>query len=68
MEPTRCPLCGQANQCAMEGERVTGIAQPPCWCTQANFSQELLEQLPADARGQACICAACAQSLSLRTV
>jgi hypothetical protein len=63
-EPTRCPLCGQVNQCAMEVERVTGIAQPPCWCTQATFSQDLLEQLPAEALGQACICPACASRAS----
>jgi len=48
----------------MEVERVTGIAQPTCWCAQANFSQELLGQLPAEALGQACICATCAQALS----
>ena len=66
LEPSRCPLCGQANQCAMEVERATGIEQPPCWCTQANFSKELLERLPAEARGQACICAACAQGLNRR--
>ena len=61
IEASRCPLCGRANQCAMEVERATGIQQPPCWCTQANFSEELLEQLPAEALGQACICPACAR-------
>ncbi|HXD43020.1 MAG TPA: cysteine-rich CWC family protein [Ramlibacter sp.] len=65
--PERCPLCGQPNQCAMEVERATGARQPPCWCTRATFTEELLQQVPADARGHACICAACAQSLSLRT-
>jgi hypothetical protein len=44
----------------MEVERATGIEQPPCWCTQVEFNQELLEQLPVEARGQACICRACA--------
>jgi len=52
----------------MEVERATGVAQPPCWCTRATFTEELLQQLPADARGHACICAACALSLSARTV
>jgi hypothetical protein len=47
----------------MEVERVTGTPQPPCWCTQASFSKELLERLPAEARGTSCICAACAQGL-----
>ena len=58
--PTYCPLCGQANQCAMEVERATGLKQPPCWCTQVDFSRELLEGLPAEARSLACICQPCA--------
>lgn len=60
LPPEVCPLCGQANQCAMEIERATGRKQPPCWCTQASFSAELLARLPDSARNQACICAACA--------
>ncbi|HWP10817.1 MAG TPA: cysteine-rich CWC family protein [Ramlibacter sp.] len=62
IDASRCPLCGAANQCAMEVERVTGAQQPPCWCTQADFTGELLAQLPAEVRGQACICPACAGS------
>ena len=60
LDPCACPLCGQANQCAMELERVSGVKQPPCWCTQASFSAELLARLPEAARQQACICATCA--------
>lgn len=58
--PEVCPLCGKGNQCAMELERATGLKQPPCWCTQAQFSPELLAAVPLTARGKACICAACA--------
>jgi hypothetical protein len=60
-DPTRCPLCGQPNACAMEVQRATGQPQPPCWCTQVDFSPALLDQLPPAARGQACICRACAE-------
>jgi hypothetical protein len=60
IDPTRCPLCGQPNRCAMEVERETGVPQPPCWCTGVNFSSELLARVPAPAQGRACICAACA--------
>ena len=60
LNPEVCPLCGQGNQCAMETERATGQKQPPCWCTQATFSAELLASAPTHSRGQACICAACA--------
>ncbi|WP_394757018.1 cysteine-rich CWC family protein [Rhodoferax sp.] len=61
IDPTRCPLCGQTNQCAGQLERVTGIKQPPCWCNQLTFGAELLARVPELARQQACICAACAQ-------
>jgi len=44
----------------MERQRATGQPQEPCWCTRIDFSPELLAQVPAQARRQACICAACA--------
>jgi hypothetical protein len=59
--PALCPLCGQANRCATEAERRTGEKQPPCWCTQVDFSAALLDRVPADARARACICRACAR-------
>ena len=59
-DPTRCPLCGLTNQCAMELERATGQPQPPCWCTQATISRETLAAIPEASRGLACICPACA--------
>lgn len=58
-DPSRCPLCGGDNRCAMEIERETGTVQPPCWCMDATFTPELFQRIPAEARGQACICAAC---------
>jgi hypothetical protein len=58
---TYCPLCGKANECAMEVEKATGVKQPPCWCTQVDFSADLLAQLPTETRGKACICEACAR-------
>jgi hypothetical protein len=60
LDPTRCPLCGQPNECANETQRRTGIPQPDCWCTQVDFSAELLARLPESARGAACLCARCA--------
>jgi hypothetical protein len=44
----------------MEVERATGQKQAPCWCTQVDFSAELLARVPEDARRKACICARCA--------
>jgi hypothetical protein len=34
-------------------------ASGPCWCTLAQFSTDLLKQVPEAARNKACICAAC---------
>ena len=59
-DPQRCPLCGQANLCAMETARLTGVKQGPCWCTQVDFNRTALDAIPATARGKACICQACA--------
>ena len=61
-DPTVCPLCGQSNQCAGQVERVTGVTQPPCWCTQATFGAELLARIPPEARRMACVCATCART------
>jgi hypothetical protein len=60
-DPSRCPICGNANACAMETQRATGEAQPPCWCTQMDFTAELLARVPDAARRAACICPACAR-------
>ncbi len=54
-------MCGQPNQCAMETERATGEKQPPCWCTQVDFSADLLARVPDDAKRLACICPECAR-------
>ena len=43
----------------MEVERATGVKQGPCWCTQTQFSAELLNKVPEAARGIACLCQAC---------
>jgi hypothetical protein len=61
LDPTRCPLCGQANQCAGQVERSTGVAQPPCWCTTAHFDAALLARVPPEARRLACICPRCVE-------
>jgi len=60
VDPTRCPLCGQPNRCAMA--QATEQPAAPCWCVSVSFSAELLARVPAAAQRQACICAACAQA------
>jgi hypothetical protein len=65
VDATRCPLCGGDNRCAIEIERETGEAHPPCWCMNGSFPPALLERIPQQARGQACICARCMAAAAL---
>lgn len=60
IDPSRCPLCGGDNRCAMEIEKATGIPQAACWCMDAAIDPATRAQIPPAARGKACICAACA--------
>ena len=55
-----CPLCGVANQCAIEIAKATGKPLERCWCVDAVFMPEVLKALPEEAKGKACICAKCA--------
>lgn len=65
-DPSRCPLCGESNRCAIEIERETGQAQPPCWCREVGFSEALLARVPDAQRRLACICARCAAREALQ--
>ena len=42
LDPTRCPLCGQPNQCSL----ARGDAQP-CWCFSVEIDPEALRQAVA---------------------
>jgi len=57
-----CPLCGQPNQCAMHAQRDGTHASQACWCTQVKIGADLLDRIPDQARGQACVCAACVRA------
>ncbi|MBP9737840.1 MAG: cysteine-rich CWC family protein [Rhodoferax sp.] len=60
--PDRCPICGQPNLCAIEIARASGEVPAPCWCAQTSFSAELLNRIPPDARGVACLCPSCVKA------
>ncbi|MDB5860687.1 MAG: hypothetical protein JWQ76_4376 [Ramlibacter sp.] len=60
-DPGACPLCRQPNRCAMEVARASGRPPEACWCTQVDFSADLLARVPAEAQRLACICEACAR-------
>ncbi len=56
-DTTKCPLCGQSNQCAI----AAGQDAESCWCVAVTVSTEALEAIPPEARNRVCICASCAR-------
>lgn len=61
-DPTLCPICQGPNKCAMEIAKESGNEPERCWCLDAVFSSSLLDQVPHDAKGKACICIKCVTS------
>ena len=59
IDPTRCPLCGGPNGCALAGVAADAGAPLACWCMSADFSAALLARVPQAARTKACVCAVC---------
>ena len=55
-DTTRCPLCGNANACAV----AAGKSPESCWCMTATMSPDALAAIPTEAQGKVCICARCA--------
>ncbi|MBF6629915.1 MAG: cysteine-rich CWC family protein [Comamonas sp.] len=58
--PSHCPLCGQANQCAI----AAGLPPESCWCMQTSIDPAALERIAPQQRRKQCICPACGQGLS----
>lgn len=54
VDPSRCPLCGEANACAMVEGGTT------CWCFELAIASDVLAQVPSEAQGVACVCRRCA--------
>lgn len=46
-----CPLCGQDNNCQH--------GQAECWCDTVVFPKYILDLIPSNKRGKACICKSC---------
>lgn len=57
-----CPLCGQPNECAMQAQHNGDVAPPACWCTRVKIGADVLKLVPEQARGLACVCAACVRA------
>jgi hypothetical protein len=46
-----CPLCGQDNNC--QHNHTT------CWCVKVKIPKQVLDMIPDDKKGKACICESC---------
>ncbi|MDP4609485.1 MAG: cysteine-rich CWC family protein [Burkholderiaceae bacterium] len=65
IDPLLCPLCGQANACAMANGNDNA---EPCWCVGLTFGPDVLARVPPEAQRLACICQRCVQADSSRTI
>ena len=41
LDPSKCPICGEPNQCAEVIAKATGKPPETYWCMTATFSAEL---------------------------
>ncbi|HQQ70188.1 MAG TPA: cysteine-rich CWC family protein [Alicycliphilus sp.] len=55
----QCPLCGQSNRCAI----AAGLSLEQCWCMSRPVAPAVLQRLPPEQRGLACICPQCARAV-----
>lgn len=46
-----CPICGEDNNC-QHGEKE-------CWCNTIKIPEHILNMVPEDKKGKACICKSC---------
>jgi hypothetical protein len=49
-----CPLCGSLNDCGV------AAGKPTCWCFEEAIPDNVLDKVPAEARGRMCVYRACA--------
>lgn len=54
IDERRCLLCNEINHC--------GADKGDCWCFHTEIPIALLEQIPVEERGKACICKKCVEA------
>ncbi|WP_201356374.1 cysteine-rich CWC family protein [Amphritea japonica] len=59
IDPNLCPICQQDNRC---GNIASCGADESCWCSEITFPEGVLNQVPDEAKGMACICKSCASN------
>jgi len=58
VDPSICPLCGRPNDCGM------AAGKSDCWCRYVTIPHEVLDRIPPEKSGKACVCRACATGVS----
>jgi len=56
MDEKICPICGNTNNCR-HGEGN-------CWCQNVVVPKKVLDMVPDDKKGKACICKSCIEKYS----
>lgn len=52
MEKSTCPICGKNNKCTHSNN---------CWCHTTKVSKKVIDMVPQDKKGKACICKECVE-------
>ena len=60
-----CPLCGDANSCAMATSSTDDQTPLDCWCMTVKFDAMTLAKIPNSLQNKVCICKLCAQNYVL---
>ena len=55
-EEKTCPICGEPNNCQHGEEK--------CWCQEVVVSKHVMDMVPEDKKGKACICKSCIEKYS----
>ena len=58
LNPSRCPLCGDANGCQLCSPAAY---KGRCWCAQVAIPAALIGRVPEALRDRACICQGCVE-------
>lgn len=51
-----CPICGEDNGCKNSKE---------CWCHSVIIPKALIEMVPEEKKGKACICKSCVENYNI---
>jgi len=56
MDEKICPICGKPNNCKYD--------EGNCWCKDVVVPKKVLDMVPDDKKGKACICKSCIEKYS----